>query len=250
MVSDKFSHVLTVRGRKVPGHGSMDVLFHNDLEAFKPLRIVIPDEVARSFLISDVKVGINSQLMSGAPFPAALFSTTARVEQFAFDVIPSGRYLSVSVINITDEEQAFTCDVYGRLATAADVFKQDEGLDLGYRRSLLGLGYTVVKAGMSANVNVQPHVLFQPERLVIPLGLSEGLVVEGVKVVEGGDPRCRLGDTLSSRPASSFSESSEGLIELRPSRAVSTRDFISVNVSNRFDRKVGFCGAIVGDIHG
>ena len=57
----------------VPGLSAYNVVARTQV-AFRPTYIVVPASVAKGFVILDVKVGKNSQLISSDPVPAEVFS--------------------------------------------------------------------------------------------------------------------------------------------------------------------------------
>src|SRR5512147_744539 len=50
------------------------------------------------------------------------------------------------------------------------------------REYALGLGSTSVAGSSSANINVQPQVIFRPERLVVPSNLAVDFLITDIKV--------------------------------------------------------------------
>src|SRR3954462_1010672 len=50
------------------------------------------------------------------------------------------------------------------------------------REYALGLGSTSVAGNSSANINVQPQVIFRPERLVVPSNLAVDFLITDIKV--------------------------------------------------------------------
>tara|TARA_R100001244_G_scaffold132394_1_gene108869 strand:- start:14648 stop:15295 length:648 start_codon:yes stop_codon:yes gene_type:complete len=74
---------------------------------FRPERIVVPASLASFFLINDVKVGKNSQLVSAGAIPAATFSETAFGVRLKMDTVQISQDLIMLVTNIDVGAQRF-----------------------------------------------------------------------------------------------------------------------------------------------
>jgi hypothetical protein len=81
---------------------------------FRPERLVIPASIAEDFLITDIKVGKNSQLVSTGAIPAAAF-TSARSEAncMMMDTAQISMFVTVSVTNTSDKDRYFQCVIFG-----------------------------------------------------------------------------------------------------------------------------------------
>lgn len=67
---------------------------------FRTERFVIPSDIAFSFSLSDIKVGNESQLVSGAEVPAAVFTEVAIDTDVSFKTAEVGNQVSASVVNL------------------------------------------------------------------------------------------------------------------------------------------------------
>ena len=81
---------------------------------FRPERLVIPASIADDFIITDIKVGKNSQLVSTGAIPAAAF-TSARSEAncMMMDTAQISMFVTVSVTNTSDKDRYFQCVIFG-----------------------------------------------------------------------------------------------------------------------------------------
>jgi hypothetical protein len=83
---------------------------------FKPERLVIPSHVGVNFLINDIKVGPNSQFLSVAAVPASVFCELASGNLdrlLRLDACRPGRFITISVVNITVHPRNFTGAFFG-----------------------------------------------------------------------------------------------------------------------------------------
>jgi hypothetical protein len=67
---------------------------------FKLREILIPHEVGKRFLITDIKVGKNSQFITCGAVPASFFSEKHHQANFVFDTMPRGSMITISATNI------------------------------------------------------------------------------------------------------------------------------------------------------
>ena len=80
---------------------------------FRPERMVIPDSIADAFLITDIKVGKNSQLVSTGAVPAAAFTNRSGPSHLKMDVAEISMFVTVSVTNISDQAKNFQGVIFG-----------------------------------------------------------------------------------------------------------------------------------------
>jgi hypothetical protein len=81
---------------------------------FRPERLVIPSNIAKDFLITDVKVGPNSQLLSIAAVPALAFAEQAPHEiPLQLQVCRKSEFITISVTNIAVLPKWFTAAMFG-----------------------------------------------------------------------------------------------------------------------------------------
>ena len=80
---------------------------------FRPERLVIPASIAEDFLITDIKVGKNSQLVSTGALPAAAFTVRSESTRMAMDTAQISMFVTVSVTNISKEPKNFQGVIFG-----------------------------------------------------------------------------------------------------------------------------------------
>ena len=66
---------------------------------FRPERLVVPSNLAMDFLITDIKVGKNSQLVSTGALPAVMFTENAFGVRLRMDTAQISMFVTVSVTN-------------------------------------------------------------------------------------------------------------------------------------------------------
>jgi hypothetical protein len=210
----------------------------------KPFRvdaIRIPDEVAGHFLVTDVKVGKNSQLLTVGAVPAAVFSESSRVLQPELDVLHEGDSLTLSVTCASIEDQVFSAEVLGHQV------QPGEALLRARRRMVLGLGRTLVQPGQWARIDVQPQCPFRPDGLVVPTKVAKHFKIVDFKV--GKNTQSQLFDGLApwgvSVSAEHFAENSERPVVRMDQAQVSM--LVAVAVENISDRPQYFQGAVAGE---
>jgi hypothetical protein len=216
------NHETIVTEVVVAGSGSAHISIPFERGPFQPTGIVVPADVARHFLVTEISVGKNSQFIAPACVPASFFSE--RREDLSFESVPRGMLLTLSVSNTDSTDHVFKCSVKGKpgLAPASK------------RRAFLGLGQTFVPAGSVVTLRVQPQVTFKPDLFVLPEELLEIFEVVELRVV--GD-----GKLLQSSP-----EKSEWVI--LDAAKMQVGDWLSVVVKNKTGGDRRFVGTIVGDM--
>jgi hypothetical protein len=80
---------------------------------FRPERIVIPSNIAADFLITDVKVGKNSQLVSPGAIPAVVFVENAFGVRLKMDTAQIAQFITVSVTNQNGASRNFQGAIIG-----------------------------------------------------------------------------------------------------------------------------------------
>ena len=113
------------------------------------------------------------------------------------------------------------------------------------REYALGLGSSLVRAGESMNVNVQPQVVFCPERLVIPEGIAGDFIIHDIKVGKNS----QLVST-GALPASVFTSRSGGTRMKMDVTQISMLVTVSVTNTSKEDRYFQgvFFGPAVEDV--
>ncbi len=80
---------------------------------FRPERLVVPATIALAFLITDIKVGKNSQLVAAGSIPAAAFSEASTAVSLKMDTCPVGGDISLSVTNFSAGAVRFLGALFG-----------------------------------------------------------------------------------------------------------------------------------------
>lgn len=107
------------------------------------------------------------------------------------------------------------------------------------REYALGLGSTSVAGNSSANINVQPQVIFRPERLVVPSNLAMDFLITDIKVGKNS----QLVST-GALPAVMFTEQAFGVRLKMDTAQISM--FVTVSVTNQNPAARNFQGGLVG----
>ena len=107
------------------------------------------------------------------------------------------------------------------------------------REYALGLGSTTVAGNSSANINVQPQVIFRPERLVVPSNIAVDFLITDIKVGKNS----QLVST-GALPAVMFTENAFGVRLKMDTAQISM--FVTVSVTNQNPASRQFQGGLVG----
>jgi hypothetical protein len=107
------------------------------------------------------------------------------------------------------------------------------------REYALGLGSTSVGGGNSANINVQPQVIFRPERLVVPSNVAVDFLITDIKVGKNS----QLAST-GALPAVMFTETAFGVRLKMDTAQISM--FVTISVTNQNSNARNFQGGLVG----
>ena len=107
------------------------------------------------------------------------------------------------------------------------------------REYALGLGSTSVQGNASANINVQPQVIFRPERLVVPSNIAVDFLITDIKVGKNS----QLVST-GALPAVMFTENAFGVRLKMDTAQISM--FVTISVTNQNPAARNFQGGLVG----
>ena len=107
------------------------------------------------------------------------------------------------------------------------------------REYALGLGSTSVSGSSSANINVQPQVIFRPERLVVPSNIAVDFLITDIKVGKNS----QLVST-GALPAVMFTENAFGVRLKMDTAQISM--FVTISVTNQNPAARNFQGGLVG----
>jgi hypothetical protein len=85
-------------------------------ELFRPSRLVVPSTIAASFLINDLKIGMDSMLLSSNPVPAVMFIETAVDTWLGLSTATIGQLITLTVTNFTANSANFLAGLAGASA--------------------------------------------------------------------------------------------------------------------------------------
>jgi hypothetical protein len=101
---------------KTVAASATDTAFSAPQFLFRPERIVVPSDIAFDLRVLDVKVGQTSQLVSGAPLPAAIFSEVAIDTNVSFRTAEIGNQIQLQLQNTTAAPVGFSAALIGTVA--------------------------------------------------------------------------------------------------------------------------------------
>lgn len=245
---------------KVAANSSCNV-YRNDIAHVAPfdfLSLEISEECHPHFVVTDVKVGRNSQLYSCKCLPASLFvKSRGRPYMFAFDRVLTGQSIYVSLTNITTKDQVVRVYAEGYPVKTAG---PGAGVALygGPRFGICGLGHTVIPARSTVDVESWSQVRYAPSVLHVPPHLLGQ--VEIVKVVKrfayvldhDGKPVpnpdvASYHDKVPEQMLSADNLARGGVVKFRLEPIVTLAEKVFVSVQNLTDRPVAFTGALLGE---
>jgi len=226
----------------VVGDGCSASITINDLPVgATPVWFEIPDELAGHMLITDVKVGRDSQFGSTAAVPGALFARRSPRDEFLMDTVKSpDNSLSISVSNLGRDPLPFLC---------RPVFSDDSTRLARYRRArLVGLGAARISPFGSLVVNVQPSVALDPDRIFVPREILGYVDVESIEVHRwrDGEGPAELLDFAPAEQLRREHLEGDGIFRLSMLRSVGPGECFAVRFKNRTETEVVVTGAILG----
>ena len=104
--------VIGLGSTAVPGLASINVGVQPQV-IFRPERIVIPSTIAADFLITDIKVGKNSQLVSPGAIPSVVFVENAFGVRLKMDTAQIAQFITISVTNQNPAARNFQGAIIG-----------------------------------------------------------------------------------------------------------------------------------------
>ena len=104
--------VIGLGSTALPGLSSANIAVQPQV-IFRPERIVIPSNLAADFLITDVKVGKNSQLVSPGAIPAVVFVENAFGVRLKMDTAQIAQFITISVTNQNGAARNFQGAIIG-----------------------------------------------------------------------------------------------------------------------------------------
>jgi hypothetical protein len=111
--SKQHDYIAGFGSTKAPPHGQLIVSVHPAV-AFRPERLIIPSTIASHFQVVDVKVGRKSQLVSIGSLPAVMFAEQAFEVHLLMDLATPSDFITIVVINTSDDVQFFQGGVWGQ----------------------------------------------------------------------------------------------------------------------------------------
>ena len=96
----------------VPAAGSATIISRPQV-VFRPERLAVASATASSFLITDLKIGKNSQFLSGDPVPAEAFANISVGVGMKMDTAVVNQDISIAVSNISGSGARFLAGLYG-----------------------------------------------------------------------------------------------------------------------------------------
>ena len=135
------------------------------------------------------------------------------------------------------KKQAMARDLLRRRVAAGSLLRSVSSRSS--REYALGLGSTSVAGNSSANINVQPQVIFRPERLVVPSNIAVDFLITDIKVGKNS----QLVST-GALPAVMFTENAFGVRLKMDTAQISM--FVTISVTNQNPAARNFQGGLVG----
>jgi hypothetical protein len=200
-----------------------------------PVGLEIDAEVAPHFVVTDLRVGKNSQLISCECLPASLFTLSPPVD-LRCDKIPPGLRFSVHLTCVGLDGVEFRGKL---LATSSP--------DSVPRNTwVVGFGYTEVKAGQTVEVVARPMVDIRLTRLHVPPHLLGVFRVDAL--FQGRyldvEQASRVTDV---RQLDAGNLSRGGEIDVSPSPVVGVGQPVTARVTNTSETLQYFCAALLGE---
>lgn len=93
--------------------GGSSVVTANPQISFRGERLVVPSDISLFFVLDDILVGKNSQLVSSGPVPASAFSEVAVGVRLNLDTANIGNLISLRVRNIGPDPLTFRATLIG-----------------------------------------------------------------------------------------------------------------------------------------
>jgi len=200
-----------------------------------PVGLEVDPDVGPSLMVSDLRVGKNSQLASCKCLPASLFTLSPPVA-LRCDKIPPGLHFSVHL----------TCVGLDGVEFRGSLLAADPATPVPGETMVVGFGYTEVGAGQTVEVVTHPMVNFRVERLHVPphlLGvfrvdsLFQGRYLDVVQKSRVTDVRQLDRDNLSRG----------GAVDLYPTPDVGPGCPVTAKVTNTSGTTQYFGGALLGE---
>jgi hypothetical protein len=105
-------YVIGLGSTTIPGGAAANIGVQPQV-LFRPERIVIPSTIAADFLITDIKVGKNSQLVAPGAIPATVFAENAFGVRLKMDTSQIAQFVTISVQNQNAASRNFQGAIIG-----------------------------------------------------------------------------------------------------------------------------------------
>ena len=105
-------YVIGLGSTALPGLSSANIAVQPQV-IFRPERIVIPSNLAADFLITDIKVGKNSQLVSPGAIPAVVFVENAFGVRLKMDTAQIAQFVTLTITNQNGAARNFQGAIIG-----------------------------------------------------------------------------------------------------------------------------------------
>ena len=96
----------------IPGNGSAQIGVQPQV-IFRPERIVIPSNIAVDFMLTDIKVGKDSQLVSPGAIPAVVFVENAFGVRLKMDTAQIAQFITLLITNTNAQPRNFSGAIIG-----------------------------------------------------------------------------------------------------------------------------------------
>lgn len=193
----------------------------------RPYNIVLTEEVAKGFFVTDIKIGKNSQLITTGAVAAGYFAQRGDVEDLLLDKLPRGCYMAISVTNGRKKPAKFAGFLRGVLE--GDQFPAQ---GIPQTRQVMGLGSTIVPPDGRLTLRVQPQVPFKADCLVLPPEVSKVVHIEEVRAA-------------GNKAELDYSNPTDLLF---PPSDLKVADWLVIEVSNKTDMEQAFYGVCGGSL--
>lgn len=168
------SETIVVRNAEVGANECVNIRVISEKGPFRLDRVILSEEVGKDFMVTDLKIGKNSQFASCGAIPASFFAaSTGEDRPLCTDILGRGSVITLNVTNMCGEDRLFSCDLVGELVSTSRFVD---------RLAVLGLGRTVLYPGQKAKVIAQSQVPAMLDLLVLSPGTLGGLRVRDVRI--------------------------------------------------------------------
>lgn len=215
---------------------------------FAPTKLIVPDDVARHFLVTGFHVAFDSQFLSNAAVPAELFAEHGPCFDLLMSELLPDQEVVLVVQSASDVSQDFRC-----FLGPSDVLA---------KKVVLGYGSVAIEPGSCANINVEPFRAFRPSHLFLPSTVAPHFLINEVWLSTYGT---KPDDTLVCVKGSESNEQGRAgesdlteierydlggrlvSLHLSPTEVVQRRQFLTISVTNTDSVQRSFTAAVVGD---